>query len=417
MSTEPASSALGLDSGAQPKRLLILGSTGSIGTQALDVCARAQERFELVGLSAERSWETLVEQARTHGVRRIAIADEHAAARASEAWTDGEVLSGAEGLVRLVVESGADLVLNALVGSAGLGPTVATLGEGIDLALANKESLVVGGELVSALAEATGARIIPVDSEHTALHQLLAGQPPGAVERLTITASGGPFRGRTPAQLRDVTVEQALAHPTWAMGGKITIDSATMMNKGLELMEAHHLFGVPYDRIDVLVHPQSLVHGLIQLADGAMLAHLGPPDMRVAISYALHSGESVGLTTASGGGAPDRGSDDLRSVAPLDLAAVGTLTFEAVDLDAFPCLRLAREAAIAGGTAPCVLNAANEIAVHAFLDGRLPFIAIAETIQRTLSELPGEPVRAFESLYEADRAARAVAVETVAALG
>ena len=400
MSTESTSSALGLDSGAQAKRLLILGSTGSIGTQALDVCARDPEQFELVGLSAECSWEALVEQARTHGVRRIALADEHAAARASEAWTDGEVLSGAEGLVRLVVESGADLVLNALVGSAGLGPTVATLGEGIDLALANKESLVVGGELVSALAEATGARIVPVDSEHTALHQLIAGQSPGAVERLTITASGGPFRGRTRAQLEGVTVEQALAHPTWAMGGKITIDSATLMNKGLELMEAHHLFGVPYERIDVLVHPQSLVHGLIQLADGAMLAHIGPRDMRIAISYALHSGESVGLP-----------------IAPLDLAAIGTLTFEPVDLDAFPCLRLAREAALAGGTAPCVLNAANKIAVHAFLDGRLPFTAIAETIERTLSELPAEPVRAFESLYEADRAARVVAGEAVVALG
>jgi 1-deoxy-D-xylulose-5-phosphate reductoisomerase len=378
-------------------RLLILGSTGSIGMQALDVCARAEGRFELVGLSAERSWEALVEQARTHGVARIALADEHAAARAAEVWTGGEVLGGAEGLVRLVVESGADLVLNALVGSAGLGPTVAALGEGIDLALANKESLVVGGELVGALAEATGAQIVPVDSEHTALHQLLAGQPPGAVERLTITASGGPFRGRTRAQLQDVTVEQALAHPTWAMGGKITIDSATMMNKGLELMEAHHLFGVPYERIDVLVHPQSLVHGLIQLADGAMLAHLGPPDMRVAISYALHSGESVELP-----------------IAPLDLAAVGALTFEPVDLDAFPCLRLAREAALAGGTAPCVLNAANEIAVHAFLDGRLAFTAIAETIERALSELPAEPVRAFESLYEADRQARAVASGMIA---
>jgi 1-deoxy-D-xylulose-5-phosphate reductoisomerase len=382
---------------SSPKRLLILGSTGSIGTQALDVCARGEERFELVGLSAERSWESLVEQARAHGVSRIALADEHAAARAAEAWTDGEVLAGAEGLVRLVVESGADLVLNALVGSAGLGPTVATLGEGIDLALANKESLVVGGELVSALAEATGAQIVPVDSEHTALHQLLAGQPPGAVERLTITASGGPFRGRTRAELQSVTVEQALAHPTWAMGGKITIDSATMMNKGLELMEAHHLFGVPYERIDVLVHPQSLVHGLIQLADGAMLAHLGPPDMRVAISYALHSGESVDLP-----------------IAPLDLATIGSLTFEPVDLDVFPCLRLAREAALAGGTAPCVLNAANEIAVHAFLEGRLPFDAIPATIDRTLSELPAEPVRAFESLYEADRRARAVAGDAVA---
>jgi 1-deoxy-D-xylulose-5-phosphate reductoisomerase len=381
-----------------PRRLLILGSTGSIGTQALDVLRRSED-LELIGLSAERSWETLIEQARAHEVKRIALVDEHAATRAVEAWTDGEVLSGPEGLVRLVVESGADLVLNALVGSAGLGPTVATLGEGIDLALANKESLVVGGELVSALAEATGAQITPVDSEHTALHQLLAGQSPGAVERLTITASGGPFRGRTHAELEDVTVKQALNHPTWAMGGKITIDSATLMNKGLELMEAHHLFGTPYERIDVVVHPQSLVHGIVQLADGAMLAHLGPPDMRIAISYALHGGESVELP-----------------IEPLDLAAVGELTFEPVDPDAFPCLRLAREAAMAGGTAPCVLNAANEVAVHAFLEGRLHFNGIPEVIERTLDELPVAAVRAFESLYEADREARTVAAETVAKL-
>ncbi len=380
------------------KRLLILGSTGSIGTQALDVCSRSEE-LELVGLSAGRSWEALLEQARAHGVSRIALGDEHAAARAAEAWTDGEVLAGAEGLVKLVVESGAELVLNALVGSVGLGPTVATLGEGIDLALANKESLVVGGELVTALAEATGARIVPVDSEHTALHQLLAGQPPGAVQRLTITASGGPFRGRRLAELQDVTVKQALAHPTWAMGGKITIDSATLMNKGLELMEAHHLFGTPYERIDVVVHPQSLVHGLVQLADGAMLAHLGPPDMRIAISYALHGGESAPLP-----------------ISPLDLAEIGELSFEAVDLDAFPCLRLAGAAAREGGTAPCVLNAANEIAVHAFLEGRLRFVEISEVIERTLCALGSEPIRSFESLYEADRRAREVAGQAVAEL-
>jgi 1-deoxy-D-xylulose-5-phosphate reductoisomerase len=377
---------------SEPRKLLVLGSTGSIGTQALDVVAREPDAFELVGLSAERSWQPLVEQARAHAVRRIALADTDAAERAAAAWPEGEVLAGAEGLVRLVVESGAELVLNALVGSAGLGPTVASLGEGIDLALANKESLVVGGELVVALAEATGAQIVPVDSEHTALHQLLAGQPPGAVQRLTITASGGPFRGRTRAQLAEVSVEQALAHPTWAMGGKITIDSATLMNKGLELMEAHHLFGTPYERIDVVVHPQSLVHGLVQLADGAMLAHIGPPDMRIAISYALHGGESVDLP-----------------IQPLDLAAVGTLTFEPVDLEAFPCLRLAREAARAGGTAPCVLNAANEVAVHAFLAGRLPFLGIAETIERTLEEVGSEPVREFASLYESDRRAREIA--------
>jgi 1-deoxy-D-xylulose-5-phosphate reductoisomerase len=383
---------------ATRKRLLILGSTGSIGTQALDVCERSDE-LELVGLSAERSWEALIEQARAHEVGRIALAEEDAAARASEAWTDGQVLAGPEGLVRLVVESEADLVLNALVGSAGLGPTVAALGEGIDLALANKESLVVGGELVTALAEATGAQIIPVDSEHTALHQLLAGQPPGSVERLTITASGGPFRGRAREELQDVTVKEALAHPTWAMGGKITIDSATLMNKGLELMEAHHLFGTPYERIDVVVHPQSLIHGLVQMADGAMLAHLGPPDMRIAISYALHGGESVELP-----------------VVALDLPAVGALTFEVVNLDAFPCLRIAREAALEGGTAPCVLNAANEVAVHAFLEGSLRFLEIPKVIERTLSELGCEPVRAFESLYDADRAARSVAGEAVAAL-
>src|SRR5271166_5461234 len=378
------------------KRLLVLGSTGSIGRQALDVCGHSDE-LKLVGLSAERSWEALVQQAREEGVARIALADEHAAAQAAEAWTDGEVLAGAEGLVRLVIESEADLVLNALVGSAGLGPTVATLGEGIDLALANKESLVVGGELVTALAEATGAQIVPVDSEHTALHQLIAGQPPGAVKRLTITASGGPFRGRPREELEDVTVKQALAHPTWAMGGKITIDSATLMNKGLEVMEAHHLFALAYERIEVVVHPQSLVHGIVRLADGAMLAHLGPPDMRIAISYALHGGESVPL-----------------AIAPLDLAAVGELTFETVDLDAFPCLRLAREAAQAGGTSPCVLNAANEVAVHAFLDGRLGFLEIPQVIEWTLSELACEPVRAFESLYEADRQARTVAARAIA---
>jgi 1-deoxy-D-xylulose-5-phosphate reductoisomerase len=378
------------------RRLLILGSTGSIGTQALDIVERSDD-LELVGLSAERSWEALVEQARAQGVDRIALADPIAGARAAEAWTDGDVLIGAEGLVRLVIESGAELVLNALVGSAGLGPTVATLGEGIDLALANKESLVVGGDLVTQLAEATGAQIIPVDSEHSALHQLIAGERAGTVDKLVLTASGGPFRGRTREQLEDVTVEEALAHPTWAMGGKITIDSATLINKGLELIEAHHLFGTSYDRIDVVVHPQSIVHSYVLLCDGAALAHLGHPDMRVPISYALHY--------------PDRVDVPMR---PLDLAEVGALTFEPVDTEAFPCLRLAREAASAGGTAPCVLNAANEVAVHAFLEGRLSFLGIPAVIETALERLPPGPVRAFESLYEADREARAVAAELIA---
>jgi 1-deoxy-D-xylulose-5-phosphate reductoisomerase len=378
-----------------PRRLVILGSTGSIGTQALDVVQRAPD-LSVVALSADGAWEELIGQAREHGVRRIALSDVDAAARAAEAWTGGDVLSGPDGLVRLITESNADLVLNAIVGSAGLVPTVAALGEGIDLALANKESLVVGGELVTQLAEATGATIIPVDSEHSALHQLLGSEPPGTVDRLILTASGGPFRGRSAAELQDVTVEQALAHPTWDMGGKITIDSATLMNKGLELIEAHHLFGTPYEQIDVVVHPQSIVHSLIQLCDGATLAHLGYPDMRVPIAYALHYPDRVDVP-----------------VARLDLAAVGSLTFEPVDEETFACLRLAREAARAAGTAPCTRNAANEVAVHAFLSGRLRFLEIASVIEETLESLPASTVHSFDSLAAADGQARRIASELV----
>ena len=378
------------------RRVLVLGSTGSIGKQALDVVASSRE-LEVVGLSAANDAELIVSQAQSLGVERIALSDEAAAARASERWTGGEVLGGPEGLLRLVTESACELVLNAVVGSAGLAPTVAALGEGIDLALANKESLVVGGELVMALAEATGARVIPVDSEHTALHQLVAGQAPGTVDGMVLTASGGPFRGRTRAQLDGVTPQQALDHPTWAMGGKITVDSATLMNKGLELIEAHHLFGIAYERIDVVVHPQSIVHALVQLNDGASLAHLGYPDMRVPISYALHY--------------PDRADV---GVAALDLASVGALTFEAPDEDTFACLRLAREAAAAGGTAPCVMNAANEVAVEAFLAGGLAFTAIPEVIERALGDVPRVPIRHFSDLFEADALARERARELVA---
>ncbi len=377
------------------RRLLILGSTGSIGTQALDVVARADD-LELVGLAAGGSWEALVAQAREWEVDRIGLADLDSAARAAESWTGGEVLGGPEGLVELVRRSGADLVLNALVGAAGLGPTVVALTEGIDLALANKESLVVGGELVVQLSEATGAQVIPVDSEHSALHQLINAERPGTIERLVLTASGGPFRGRSAAEMADVSVDQAMAHPTWAMGGKNTIDSATLMNKGLELIEAHHLFGVPYDRLDVVVHPQSIVHALVTLCDGAALAHLGHPDMRVPIAYALHHPERVDVP-----------------VPQLDLVALGALTFEAPDEAAFPCLRLAREAAAAGGTGPCVLNAANEVAVHAFLGGRLGFCGIAAVTEATLEQVPAGSVHAFESLYRADRSAREVATELV----
>jgi 1-deoxy-D-xylulose-5-phosphate reductoisomerase len=367
------------------RKVLILGSTGSIGTQALEVIAASPD-LRAVGLAAGRGWETTVAQAREHGVEVIALADPDAAARAGEAW-DGRVLAGEEGVRELIGTVEPDLVLNGIVGAAGLASTVVALTAGIDVALANKESLVLGGELVMALAEATGARLLPVDSEHSALHQLIGAEAPGTVDRLLVTASGGPFRGR--ADLSDVSVAEALAHPTWKMGGRITIDCATLMNKGFEVIEAHHLFGVPYERIDVVVHPQSLVHSLIQLIDGSTLAHLGYPDMRVPISYALHF--------------PDRAPVD---VPRLDLAAVGALTFEEPDPDTFACLRLALEAGRAGGTAPTVLNAADEVAVAAFLAGELPFTGIAAVIERTLDAMPGRPVGHFDDLFAADAEAR-----------
>jgi 1-deoxy-D-xylulose-5-phosphate reductoisomerase len=367
------------------KNVLILGSTGSIGTQALDVVGRS-DLLQVVGLAAGSGWELTVEQAREHGVPAIALAQEDAAERARGAW-NGRVLSGEEGVRELIASSGADLVLNGIVGAAGLASTVVALTEGIDVALANKESLVVGGELVMALAEATGARLLPVDSEHSALHQLIASQAPGTMEKLVLTASGGPFRGQT--DLAGVGIDEALAHPTWKMGGRITIDSATLMNKGFEAIEAHHLFGVPYERIDVVVHPQSLIHSLIQLNDGSSLAHLGYPDMRVPISYALHF--------------PERADVD---VPQLDLAATGALTFEAPDMETFACLRLALQAGRAGGTAPCVLNAADEVAVAAFLDGQIPFTGIAAVIELVLEEMPAQPITHFDDLFATDAEAR-----------
>jgi 1-deoxy-D-xylulose-5-phosphate reductoisomerase len=367
------------------KKVLILGSTGSIGTQALEVIAGSPE-LQAVGLAAGSGWQLAVEQAREHGVPAIALAEENAAERARGAWS-GRVLGGEEGVRELIAESGADLVLNGIVGAAGLASTVVALSAGIDVALANKESLVVGGELVMALAEATGARLLPVDSEHSALHQLIGREAPGTVEKLVLTASGGPFRGRE--DLSGVSVEDALAHPTWRMGGRITIDSATLMNKGFEAIEAHHLFGVPYERIGVVVHPQSLVHSLIHLNDGSSLAHLGYPDMRVPISYALHF--------------PERADVDLPQ---LDLATVEELTFEAPDPGTFACLRLALGAGEAGGTAPCVLNAADEVAVAAFLDGRIPFTGIAAVIERVLAEMPAQAVGHFDDLFATDAEAR-----------
>ena len=369
------------------KRVLILGSTGSIGEQALDVAASSDE-IEVCGVSAAERWERLCEQALEHRVAWAALSDPAAAERAaSELGGRTKVLSGEAGIRELIGACEPDLVLNAIVGSAGLGPTIVALSEGPDVALANKESLVVGGDLVTALAEASGALLVPVDSEHSALFQLLRAERPGTADRLVLTASGGPFRGLD--DLSDVTPEAALEHPTWDMGGRITVDSATLMNKGFEIIEAHHLFGFAYERIDVVVHPQSIVHSLIQLNDGASLAHFGYPDMRVPISYALHFPERADV-----------------EVPALDLAGVGELTFEEPDLDTFPCLRLAREAGRTGGTATCVLNAADEVAVQAFLAGALPFAGIAEVVERTLDAIPTKEPTHFEDLFEADREAR-----------
>jgi 1-deoxy-D-xylulose-5-phosphate reductoisomerase len=378
------------------KKLAILGSTGSIGTQALEIVA-ASDELEIVALAADSSWERVLAQASEFGVRSVAFSDVDSARGARGAW-DGQVLAGEDGIRELILASGADLVLNGIVGAAGLAPTIVALGEGINVALANKESLVIGGELTMALAEATGARLLPVDSEHSALFQLIGAEPtPGTIDRLVLTASGGPFRGRT--DLEGVSVEEALAHPTWAMGGRITIDSATLMNKGFEAIEAHHLFGVPFDQIEVVVHPQSIVHSLIDLNDGATLAHLGHPDMRVPISYALHYPERADV-----------------AVPRLDLAKVGQLDFEPPDLETFACLRLALEAGRAGGTAPCVLNAADEIAVAAFLAGKIGFTAIPALIDRVLTAMPAVQPTHFEDLFAVDAEARRRTEEEVGGL-
>ena len=378
------------------RSVAVLGATGSIGTQALEIVG-AHSGLRACALAAGSDHAGLVAAARAHGVQRIALVDPEAAAAARAAFS-GEVLEGPDGVERLVGECGAEVVLNAIVGSAGLRATLATLAAGADLALANKESLVAGGELVMDAVRRSGRAMLPVDSEHSALAQCLAGAAEGAVTGLVITASGGPFRGRTAESLTDATVADALAHPTWNMGAKITIDSATLMNKGLEVIEAHHLFGVAYDDIDVVVHPQSIVHGMVRYRDGALLAHVGYPDMRVPISWALTY--------------PERAATP---VPALDLTAPLRLEFEPPDVATFRCLALARAAGREGGTAPCVLNAANEAAVASFLDGEIGFLDIAALVERALDEVAAEPLASLGQLEEADARARAAVRDAVRA--
>lgn len=350
------------------KRVALLGATGSIGRQALEVVERNPE----LELCALQSGSTPLEAlAAEHGVEHVQVGGDPT-----------ELLESCE----------PDIVLNAVVGFAGVRATLWALERGVTLALSNKESLVAAGELAIAAGERGGGLLLPVDSEHSALFQCLEGRSADTIESLVLTASGGPFRGRSRAELADVTPAEALAHPTWSMGRKITVDSATLANKGLELIEAHWLFGVPYERVEVVVHPTSVVHALVRLRDGALLAHLGHPDMRVPISFALTF--------------PDRAATP---VAPLDLAAGLDLRFEAPDLEAFPLLRLARRAGEQGGTFPCAFNAANEVAVEAFLAGRIGFLDIAATVEEALGAVEGAPARDLHDLVEADGAARRAA--------
>jgi 1-deoxy-D-xylulose-5-phosphate reductoisomerase len=365
-------------------RVLVLGSTGSIGVQALDVIDRAPD-LTACGLSCGRRVDVMAAQAAAHGV-----------AHTASAAGGGSVPFDAD-LAALIDASAPDIVLNGLVGAAGLRPTLAALERGIPVALANKESLVAGGDLVAGVRARTGAALVPVDSEHSALFQLLEGLPDERVAAAVLTASGGPFRGRSADELEGVTREDALRHPTWSMGAKITIDSATMMNKGLEIIEAHHLFGLPYDRIEVIVHPQSLVHAMVRLDDGSVLTHCGPPDMRVPIGFALRHPAP-----------PPPG-------APMELAG-RRLDFEEPDETAFPSLALARAAGREGGTAPAILNAANEVAVEAFLGERIGFMDIPRVVAGALETVPATPADALELVVEADGRARAAADAAIGAV-
>jgi 1-deoxy-D-xylulose-5-phosphate reductoisomerase len=375
----------------------LLGSTGSIGTQAVDVLLGQPERFRVVALAAQSSTEVLLAQAAQLRPDMVVIGDESLYRTVREGVPAGtDVLVGTPGLV--AAAGAADVVLNAVVGFAGLPVTMAALEAGKRLALANKESLIAGAPVVQKARRTPGAEIVPVDSEHCAIHQCLATvDGPTTVARLLLTASGGPFRGWTAAQLDSATVDDALAHPTWRMGPKITIDSSTLMNKGLEVIEAHELFGISYDRIAIVVHPQSIVHSMVELRDGSTMAQLSAPDMRLPIGYAL--------------GWPDRSPVPYGA---LDWTTPATLTFEPPDRAVFRCIDLAYRAGISGGSAPAWLSAANEVAVEAFLSGALAWAGIADVVEETLDAWRDEPVDQVESVLAADEEARARARAVVA---
>ncbi|MDZ7372856.1 MAG: 1-deoxy-D-xylulose-5-phosphate reductoisomerase [candidate division KSB1 bacterium] len=382
----------------RPKRLILLGATGSIGQNCLDVVRRHPERFQVVGLATRSRVEALLAAAGEFRPEVVAIADRTAAEAAGHRFSELgiAVLSGPESLTELATWPEADLVVNGLVGAVGLPPTYYAVRMGRSVALANKESLVVGGGLITSTARATGAAIVPIDSEHSAIFQCLQGEEPQGIRRLLLTGSGGPFRTWPRERIAKATVEEALAHPNWVMGPKITVDSATLMNKGLEVIEAHWLFGLPVDQIEVVIHPQSIVHSMVEFVDGSVKAQLGMPDMRIPIQYALSY--------------PERLESDFPRV---DFFAVGHLDFEPPDFQRFPALALAYQSARAGGTSPAVLNAANEVAVHAFLEGRIPFGRIPEIIEGTLAAHKQSSGAELSELLEVDRWARQQAEQMI----
>jgi len=382
------------------RRISILGATGSVGSSTLDLVERNPDRFEVVALTAARNVAALADAAlRTSA--KMAVIDDPLLLPSLEERLAGSGCRAATGPDALLEAAAgeAELVMAAIVGCAGLKPVMAAIEAGRTIALANKESMVTAGGLMTAAAATSGSAILPVDSEHNAIFQCLAGNRLADVARLVLTASGGPFRTKTRAEMARMTPQQAIAHPNWSMGAKISVDSATMMNKGLELIEAHHLFGLPSERIDILVHPQSVVHSMVEYVDGSVLAQMGSPDMRIPIAYALAYPDRI-----------DTRADQL------DLGRVGSLTFEAPDVERFPALRLARQALEEGGAAPIVLNAANEEAVAAFLDGRIAFLDICQTVEEALHRTDAAQPRSIADVIDIDRAARALARDLMSEL-
>ena len=376
------------------RNIVVLGSTGSIGTQTLDVVRQNPDRLSIVGLAVNSSVQTVCAQAREFGVPHVAVGTQPSAQALEQAHADlsgvAEIDCGQNAVLELCRMPEVDLVVNALVGAAGLRASYEALRAGKVLALANKESLVVGGDLLIPMS--THETLLPIDSEHGAIYQCLLGENPDEVVRLWVTASGGPFRGKTRADLAGVTVAQALNHPTWKMGSKITIDSATLMNKGLEVIEAHHLFAMPYEKIEVVVQPQSAIHSMVEFSDGSVKAHLGTTDMRIPIQFALSY--------------PERWH---APVQPLDFRQLGSLEFAAPDTQTFRCLALARAAGSRGGTLPAAMNAANEVAVATFLAGNCPFLSIADAVEAAMDACDVQPVESLEQLEEVDARARAAA--------